>query len=503
MRWQIRTDLRKLAIDACAEGPLSIAAAGGKGGVGTSLLLANLGVFLAQIGNRILLVDLARGGGNLHSMIGHAGDAPAETAGDGDSPDRFAETTPISGLDVIPARPADRRRSPRLGWKRWREEIARLAPAYDGFLFDCGTWPRREELDLFVHAYSPVVVIVPEPTSVDSTLGLLLEATRRFLAHDPSLGALVRRTLSACRGALPTPAELLERIADTDETAAASLARRLARFRPGLVVNQVRVKADFDLGLAVESVARRVLGVPLQFVGAIESDDAVWKTIRHGRPLLVDAPTSRSAKEIERIARRLLAPEGAAPGVRPGLRRPGRTENLYEALEVDPGATDDEVRRAYRRLREVYSTGHIATRSHVGAADMRRIQARVEEAYETLTDVSRRRPYDRGLKEAAGRNGPGPAVENDAAQAGFTGATLREARRGAGMEREDLAAAAHVGGVYIRAIEEEEFGALPEEVYLRGYLRQVARALGLPERDVAEGYLRRYRWGRRKPDRGR
>jgi cytoskeletal protein RodZ len=80
----------------------------------------------------------------------------------------------------------------------------------------------------------------------------------------------------------------------------------------------------------------------------------------------------------------------------------------------------------------------------------------------------------------------------------YTGALLRELRRQHGMERDDVAAVTRIGTAYLRAIEEEDFDALPEEVFLKGYLRQIARVLGLPERNVADTFLRRYRAGRRR-----
>jgi flagellar biosynthesis protein FlhG len=514
-RWQIRPDIRKLAAEAARGGPIIVSAAGGKGGVGTSLVLANLGLFFAQIGKRVLLIDLARGGGNLHSMVGHTAIYEGPEASDPDDVDARIEASPTANLAVIAARPADRRRAPGLGWKRWLEEqVQRLSPRFDAFLFDCGAWPRREAFDVFVHAAAPIVVLAPEPTAVESSLGFLRDATNRFLAHEPQRGSFVREVLAATGLAPPNPAEVLERVADRDEGAARELLRHLAGFTPGLVVNQARVRADFDLGPAVESVARRVLGIPLRFLATIEADDAIWKSVRLGRPLLVEAPSSKPAREIERVARWILLADAAfRPGV-PRLRTPGADDTLYDVLEVDRGATEEEVRRAYRRAKELYSGQHVATRGHVPTAELRRMLARVEEAYETLVDVHLRRPYDRGLQDTDGSETPpatpvaeGPVRSGTPAAARellvekgteFTGGLLRDIRRQRGMERDDVAAVTRIGTAYLRAIEEEDFDTLPEEVFLKGYLRQVARVLGLPDRDVQETYLRRFRAGRRR-----
>src|SRR5436305_10463695 len=57
-----------------------IAIGGGKGGVGKSLLAANLGIYLAQLGRRTVLVDADLGGANLHTFVGV--ERPRVTLGD-------------------------------------------------------------------------------------------------------------------------------------------------------------------------------------------------------------------------------------------------------------------------------------------------------------------------------------------------------------------------------------------------------------------------------------
>ncbi len=47
-----------------------IAIAGAKGGTGKSMIAANISVFLATLGKRVAVMDLAFGSGTLHSFVG-------------------------------------------------------------------------------------------------------------------------------------------------------------------------------------------------------------------------------------------------------------------------------------------------------------------------------------------------------------------------------------------------------------------------------------------------
>jgi len=72
------------------------------------------------------------------------------------------------------------------------------------------------------------------------------------------------------------------------------------------------------------------------------------------------------------------------------------------------------------------------------------------------------------------------------------GDTLRDARLSAGRELEEVAGATRVAVRFLQALEAEDWSALPEGVIGRGFVRLVARELGLP----VEETLRRYREAR-------
>ena len=90
-------------------------------------------------------------------------------------------------------------------------------------------------------------------------------------------------------------------------------------------------------------VSERFLGIALDYLGHIEHDDAVWLTVRRRQPLLIDSPTSKSARNIERVARRILALLAAQrePAEPPSRRAPPLARD----------GPDDALRGARRRAR--------------------------------------------------------------------------------------------------------------------------------------------------------
>lgn len=198
----------------------------------------------------------------------------------------------------------------------------------------------------------------------------------------------------------------------------------------------------------------------------------------------------------------------------------------YELLDVPPGATAREIERAYRIARETYRPGSPALYSLLDEAEAARILARIEEAYAVLSDPARRRAYDERLaregrspRRAAAEGTPssggaarGPAEgrARAAAQLGleaaepedgvYTGEVLRRIRIARGVEIAEIAERSKVNPTYLEFIEAERFEELPAAVYVRGFLVEYARCVGLDPRRVAESYMARYRaaLGRRR-----
>ncbi len=503
-----------------------VAVGGGKGGAGKSLLAANIAIYLTTLGKRVVLLDADLGGANLHTFVGV--ERPRVTLGDlfekrvAALADVVVETA-VAGLGLVSGegdpswianpRPAQK--------SRLLHQVQGLPVDY--LVVDLGPGSGINALDFFLLADVGLLVMVPEPTSVENTYRFVKSAFLRRMRRaglDRALN-LVREGDHALEGGIPAPFDLYEAARRVDADLAEKILGEMRTYRPRIVVNQVRSRGDVELGPALVSAARRRLGVPVEFVGYVEHDDAVWLAVRKRRPLLVEEPQSRAAKCVERIARRLIAMEMETTPV----WHPPEDLTHYETLEVEPAATDEEIRRAYRRVREVYGHESLVVCGLWSRERLYALQARLDEAYETLMDAERRRAYDVALfpdgqpprkrppTDGSGplvvareRTGPVQAVDETPVpddrkplppepavgpETAFTGPLLKQIREARGIDIHAIAQRTKVGVSHLRAIEDEHWANLPAAVYVRGFLTEYARYLRLDAARVTQGFLAR------------
>ena len=275
---------------------------------------------------------------------------------------------------------------------------------------------------------------------------------------------------------------------------------------------------DLKLGGWIATAARRRLGHSFDYLGHVEADETVWLAARRRRSLIAEYPEGKASKNIERLGRRLLSMEGERERERPptGPLRLEEEQTYYEILETEPGVSDEEIRRAYRAIKDTYATGSMVIAGLYEEQELTELHARVNAAHDTLFAPERRRLYDLALPEAdlaravraAARTPPGalsasPERPNPSGpkhteavidlREEVTGALLRKARESRGLELGDIAQRTKISERYLRAIEEERFDDMPAAVYVRGYVMEYARALRVDAHRVTESYLARYR----------
>ena len=71
-------------------------------------------------------------------------------------------------------------------------------------------------------------------------------------------------------------------------------------------------------------------------------------------------------------------------------------DDLYNILGLEPGASREQIERAYRFSLEMYGEDAVATYSLLEPAEIEGMRSRIQEAYDILSDSERRREYDEG-----------------------------------------------------------------------------------------------------------
>src|SRR6185436_1519806 len=178
-----------------------------------------------------------------------------------------------------------------------------------------------------------------------------------------------------------------------------------------------------------------------------------------------------------------------------------------------------------RRIRDIYGAESVAISGLYDPASLEAVHRRLDLAYTTLMDAAKRKEYDMELfpdgvptpvtppthtdlpapRPAAKVDEPGvlavrPPMPEISPVTEFSGALLRQIREAIGVELREIAERSKIGMAYLSALEGEAFGKLPAAVYVRGFLAEYARALGLDAERVKQTYLARFRAARPSPD---
>ncbi|MCG6928653.1 MAG: helix-turn-helix domain-containing protein [Acidobacteria bacterium] len=173
-------------------------------------------------------------------------------------------------------------------------------------------------------------------------------------------------------------------------------------------------------------------------------------------------------------------------------------EDLYDVLGLEPGASPEQVERAYRFSLEMYDQDALATYSLLQPVELAAERARIQEAHDVLADPEQRRAYDEahGFAPPESSTVPfpphgGSGTEEVELPEVLTGADLQRIRESRGVDLRRIASITKIGTRFLEYIEEDRFALLPAPVYLRGFLQEYARAIGLEPKAVVKAYMRR------------
>jgi flagellar biosynthesis protein FlhG len=165
-----------------------------------------------------------------------------------------------------------------------------------------------------------------------------------------------------------------------------------------------------------------------------------------------------------------------------------------ETLELEPGASLSEVRKAYQHLKALYSRESIVTvpiEDEISPEAKKQILRQIEEAYKALLISFEEEEY-KGKNEMSSQPAMKIYEQTSVEHTTFTGQALRKIREGLNIDLQDIALSTRVQTQYLKDIELENFETLPPETYTRGFVISYAEYLSLDSKKVADDYMSRY-----------
>ena len=293
-----------------------IPVASGKGGVGKSLLSANLAITLGQAGKKVILADLDLGASNLHLVIGQfstkkgigtylTGESKFE---DIIQPTEYENVSFIAGDSEIPGLSTLKSTQKNALIRNFRNLKC------DYLIIDLGAGTHLTILDLFLLSPQGIVVTAPTVTATLNGYLFLKNAVFRLMANSFKKNSPASKYLEKLKNdssslqRLYIP-KMMEALREIDPESASAFETRMQQFRPRLIMNMIDEPKDADKALKIRRSCQQYLGIDIESLGVMYRDGLQDKALASKLPVVIYKPNSVISQAIYRIAEKILQSE--------------------------------------------------------------------------------------------------------------------------------------------------------------------------------------------------
>jgi flagellar biosynthesis protein FlhG len=316
--------------------------ASGKGGVGKTVVSANLAYCLARRGKAVVVVDLDLGGSNLHTCLGIKNKHPGIGSyihRQASSLESLLVETDFPRLYFIPgdALLPDTANLPYFAKQKIIRELGNLVADY--VILDLGSGSSYNTVDFFLTSPSGIIVTTPEATALLNAYSFVKASLFRLIHRTFPPRSEERRVIRsfAARRIEGSEASLLDLAAQLQEhsaEAAATVEEQIRRFVPRVVLNMGITARDLSVGARLRVISRRNLNMEVEYIGFLRRDDAVPASLAQRTPVCAAEPTSPFSRSMDMLVQRMLGrPLGESPKLYEGDQDLAELEELSASLQ--------------------------------------------------------------------------------------------------------------------------------------------------------------------------
>lgn len=439
---------------------------------------------------------------------------------------------------------------PRLGADVFLSQLHELD--FEWVLIDLPAGLDPFHVGLFTLSDVPVLTCTPEPAAVRLSTQYLRSAFYQAIGYHPDAHDAPDAVLEMLyEQPLNMNLETLLESANRNEAAHDVVLDTARRFEPYVVVNLVREGAERDLGSVLCHAWYEELNIFPRMLTSVDYEDRRWFYNRRTTGTGPSRGDEAFSKDTEALARKMLdislvdaryprpvptnpdAHPAVKLGISPDIGRSAvrqhcrrlwegyRRESTIGLVFSDPDRRmeiAEELEKLYRKVltmpNESFTDESWQGGSPVSPGTVKRTGEASDKAKDASADGGNDQGGDAAKKDNNGESstegeaknqkaevpnkkprrrssgtGGGPDLDLLAQRADNAGEILTELRRLKDMSLQELSLRTHIGIKYLAAIEDIELDVLPRQVYLRGYLREIARIFDVEAQPLIELYF--------------
>jgi flagellar biosynthesis protein FlhG len=284
----------------------------GKGGVGKTFISASLGLTLSKLGHSVVVADLDLTGANLHTALGLE-PSKLSIRNYFENSKLLQETvvqTPYPHLSYIQG-----------FWDSWlptdftgdhtKKLVSDLKKINaDYVIIDISPGNLNSHLEILKAADERILVTSPEPTSIEKNYRFIetflcyaLKENSNAQTYSNLIKTLRDHRQKVLEGPFSFKTFLKENTGIQSTFFDALIAKPLR-----LIINSSRSQTNMDLGYSIKSVCYKYYDLGIDYMGAIDYDNAVWQSVRNREPVLVAQPFTPLAGQFLTICKHLIDP---------------------------------------------------------------------------------------------------------------------------------------------------------------------------------------------------